>query len=207
MRDRAERIRSSTSDDSVRLYGTRPDGRKPRREEGRRNDWRQGRCVRGAESHVGSAEAPHVWLAAAGSEQVLHAELTLRAGLPEVRLAVAGIEGVGAATATPGSGRCSRSPATGRRADRSMAESARARPAPLLSELKMCVAVFWLKRLITFSSKRTRCPRDHVRSRARRAGRCGSATGVRPMSPRPFTSTGIVLVVLTIVLIGVPLPA
>ena len=31
--------------------------------------------------------------------------------------------------------------------------------------------------------------------------------GVRPMSPRPFTSTGMVLVVLTTVLIGVPLPA
>ena len=92
--------------------------------------------------------------------------------------------------ATPGSARCSRSPCARSTFDRSIAESARARPAPLLSELKMWVAVFWLNRLITFSSKPHLLRRRSCCSSCETSRSVGDRNGVRPMSPRPFTSTG-----------------
>ena len=70
----------------------------------------------------------------------------------------------------------------------------------------MCVAVFWLNRLMTFSSNRTRrLPIMLTSCETSRSVRVSA--GVRPMSPRPLTKTGMVLVVFTTVLMGVPLPA
>ena len=71
----------------------------------------------------------------------------------------------------------------------------------------MWVAVFWLNRLITFSSNRTSASAHgaelvrHEQIGARQRTACG------PCRRGRSTSTGIVFVVFTTVLIGVPLPA